>query len=290
MWRQVVYQDLPQVSNPTNTKTSHPSHCSHHRWIIPQSTYWHYGNALLQWGLFHCSGFMYSYCISQMVHASLQECDCDHIVHFWRHPLLLGSHLQASHWQWNSIYIGTQHSCKQIWHYNIWEAIIKSTLGGEVCWPSTTHFVFWAECVMILKTAGLSLYFMVHGIKLLFPFDLVEVTFLVPTPLSNPVSTNTLIVWQAHQLQKQLEDIDCIQESICASWFVSHKEFENCFKNQIHNYNFGTSNLVLVQNLQIKKELNQKMKPCYLSSMVVLCRTTGGSYLLVELDGAISRL
>ena len=32
------------------------------------------------------------------------------------------------------------------------------------------------------------------------------------------------------------------------------------------------------------------MKPCYLGPMVVLCRTTGGSYLLAELDSAISCL
>ena len=32
------------------------------------------------------------------------------------------------------------------------------------------------------------------------------------------------------------------------------------------------------------------MKPCYLGPMVVLCRTTGGSYLLAKLDGAISHL
>ena len=32
------------------------------------------------------------------------------------------------------------------------------------------------------------------------------------------------------------------------------------------------------------------MKPWYLGPMVVLHRTTSGSYLLVELDGAVSRL
>ena len=32
------------------------------------------------------------------------------------------------------------------------------------------------------------------------------------------------------------------------------------------------------------------MKPWYLGPMVVLCQTTGGSYLLAELDGAVSRL
>ena len=85
-------------------------------------------------------------------------------------------------------------------------------------------------------------------------------------------------------------DNDCIQESICTSWFASCKGFENHFKNQIHNCDFSTSDLVLVWNLQIKKELNWKMKPCYLGPMVVLCRTTGGLYLLAELDGAILRL
>ena len=80
-------------------------------------------------------------------------------------------------------------------HYNVREAIVKSTLGGEVCWLLTAHSVFWAEHITILKTAGLLLYFMVYGIELLFPFDLAEATFLVPAPLSNPISTNMLIVW-----------------------------------------------------------------------------------------------
>ena len=145
-------------------------------------------------------------------------------------------------------------------HYNVQETIIKSTLGREVHWLSTTHSVFWAECITILKTTGLLPYFMVHGIELLFPFDLMEVTFLVPTLLSNPISTNTLIVWQACQLQKRLEDIDHVQESIHTSRFAFHKEFENRFKNQIHDYDFGTGNLVLVWNLWIKKELNWKMR------------------------------
>ena len=56
-----------------------------------------------------------------------------------------------------------------------------------------------------LKLPGFQLYFMVHSVKLLFPFDLAEATFLIPTPLSGPVSTHVLIVWQAHQLQKWLE-------------------------------------------------------------------------------------
>ena len=97
-------------------------------------------------------------------------------------------------------------------HYNVQEAIVKSTLGGEVHWSATAHFVFWAECVTILKSTGLLPYFMVHGIEPLFPFDLSEATFLVPVPDTDNITTPILIAWQAHQLQKHREDIDTIRK------------------------------------------------------------------------------
>ena len=50
-------------------------------------------------------------------------------------------------------------------HYDVQEAIIKSTLEGEIHWSVTAHSVFWAECITILKSTGLSLYFMVHGVE-----------------------------------------------------------------------------------------------------------------------------
>ena len=61
-------------------------------------------------------------------------------------------------------------------------------------------------------------------------------------------------------------------------------------KNWIRDFNFNPSNLILVQNTWIEKELNQKMKSRYLGPMVVLCWTTRGSYLLAKLDGAVSKL
>ena len=62
------------------------------------------------------------------------------------------------------------------------------------------------------------------------------------------------------------------------------------FKNRIRDSDYEPGDLVLVRNTPIKKELNQKTKPCYLGPMVVLRRTTGGLYLLAKLDGAISKL
>ena len=141
-------------------------------------------------------------------------------------------------------------------HYSVQEAIVKSTLGGEIRWSATAHSVFWAEHITILKSTGLSPYFMVHGVEPLFPFDLSEATFLVPVPGTNDITTPILITWQPHQLQKHREDIDTICEQVLLSWFASLRHFKQQFKNQIHQQDFSPGDLVLAHNSQIEKELN----------------------------------
>ena len=131
---------------------------------------------------------------------------------------------------------------------------------------------------------------MVHSIKPLFPFDLAEATFLILPSDTKPLSSSGLITWRARQLQKHQEDLESICEYVLKAWFKSVKHFEAAFKNWIKDFDFRAGSLVLVQNTQIEKELNRKTKPQYLGPMVVLCWTTGRSYLLVELDGAVSRL
>jgi hypothetical protein len=66
------------------------------------------------------------------------------------------------------------------WHHNVCKAIIKTCKGDETCWNQVVHSVFWVECITIQKATGLLPYFMMHGVKLIFPFDLAEVMFLVP--------------------------------------------------------------------------------------------------------------
>ena len=142
----------------------------------------------------------------------------------------------------------------------------------------------------MLWSTSLSPYFMVYGIEPLFPFDLTEATFLIPPPDTEPLSSSGLIAWRASQLQKRQEDLESICERVLKAWFKSVKHFEATFKNRIKDFDFWAGSLVLVQNTQNKKELNRKTKPRYLGPMVVLHRTTSRSYLLAELDRAVSRL
>ena len=71
---------------------------------------------------------------------------------------------------------------------------------------------------------------------------------------------------------------------------LSAAQFVSRFVSTIQDYDFPIGSLVLVHNSHVEKELNRKTKPHYLGPMVVICCTTRGTYILSELDGAVSRL
>jgi hypothetical protein len=91
-------------------------------------------------------------------------------------------------------------------------------------------------------------------------------------------------------LQKRTEDLEAIRERVVAACFTSIRKFERRFRANIKSHDFQPGAYVLVRNSKVKYELSKKTKPRYLGPMVVVRRTKGGSYMLVELDSAISKL
>ena len=174
-------------------------------------------------------------------------------------------------------------------HYDVREAIMKAAEGDESKWPDVAPAVFWAERVTIQKSTGYSPYYLAHGVEPLLPFDLAEGTYLAPD-INGSMSTEDLIALRAKMLLKRPQDLARVRERVLKARWESVKQLEKDLGHRIKEFKFQPGHLVLVRNSRFDKGLANKTKPRFLGPMVVIRKTRGGSYILGELDGALSKL
>jgi hypothetical protein len=173
-------------------------------------------------------------------------------------------------------------------HFVIREAILKSCNGNVNQWPSKVHHAFFADKCITRRSTGFSPFYLLHGVDPVLPFDLTEATFMVQGFRSG-MSTVELQALRIRQLEKRPEDIEQAAMAIQESRLQSKRQFEKLFRHRITGHIFKSGDLVLIRNSQIEKELDKKSKPRYLGPYQIVRQTKGGSFVVQELDGTISR-
>ena len=96
-----------------------------------------------------------------------------------------------------------------------------------------------------------------------------------------------LIGLQALALAKYMEHVEEIKQKVLKEKIRRTLQLESDLQHKIKEFNLKPGSLVLVKNLAIELSADQKIKPRYLGSMVIIHCLKGKAFILAELDGSV---
>lgn len=173
-------------------------------------------------------------------------------------------------------------------HYSLRESLVR-LCGDDISrWPFFFHAAVWADRITIRRSTGYAPYYLACGLEPSLPLDMIDAALLAP--ITSEMSTVDLIAARARQLQLKDKTILDVKNRLSWKRIIRKTRYDLEHEASIQEYEFKMGDLVLVRNSKIDKELDRKTKPRWLGPMKIIRQTQGGSYILAELNGAVSKL